>query len=422
MIVKTTNFNYKGQVHAENEDKKFLIWNALPGEEVEVNIIKKKAATYFGVATKVIKPSADRIENLEDSFLSTSPWQILTWEKELEYKVQIVKSLFDEVNIETPKNLEILTDNNQLGYRNKMEFSFFENEDQSISLAFFKREGKGKIPVDGSKLAESVINDSAIKILKWVNEQKIPIRSLKTLILRSNGANESIAGLFIKDELEFKVLPEVSKTLLGIQIFYSTHKSPASVPTKLLYTIGNNELITKVKDVNLKFGLFSFFQINVPIFEKAVEDIAKTLDDKSEILDFYSGVGSISLAIKDKLKNSTLVESNAEAVEYAKENIATNKAKHFYPLVIESEKALEFISKDKIIIFDPPRTGLHKKVIERIKEVQPERIIYLSCGPETQAKDISEIKDLYEIEFMRIYNFFPRTPHVESLVMLRKKA
>jgi len=92
--------------------------------------------------------------------------------------------------------------------------------------------------------------------------------------------------------------------------------------------------------------------------------------------------------------------------------------------VIESstEKALEYISGAEPVIFDPPRAGLHDKVVERVLEVAPPQVIYLSCNPATQARDLAKLQMTYDIEFFEVYNFFPRTPHIETLAVLRRKS
>jgi len=120
-----------------------------------------------------------------------------------------------------------------------------------------------------------------------------------------------------------------------------------------------------------------------------------------------------------------MIESNEEAVGFAKENIRLNElnncivgARHAVPL--SAEEALDYIEKDKTIIFDPPRAGLHQKVIDRILEVKPEKIIYLSCNISTQARDLNLLAKAYKLKAVKLYNFFPRTPHIEALVVLEK--
>jgi 23S rRNA (uracil1939-C5)-methyltransferase len=135
-------------------------------------------------------------------------------------------------------------------------------------------------------------------------------------------------------------------------------------------------------------------------------------------IDLYSGVGTIGLTIGGD--NVTLVEVDENAVREMKRNIDT-LGLSANAVLAPSEKALEHIVADKTIIVDPPRAGLHEDVINRLIEVKPERIIYLSCNPVTQARDVAMLGETYGIRHHRGYNFFPRTPHIENLLILDLK-
>src|SRR3989339_505506 len=288
--LKIEKLVFGGQVLARLDNQVIFVWNALPGEEVEYKIVKKKKDYAEAVATKIIKASPDRIEAEEQEFLSTSPWQIVSYKTENKWKKEITEETYKKLGGEIFANLDIplVYDDLDKNYRNKMEFSFTELEDKSKSLAFFERGGRRTFAVKGSILAEEIINEIAKYILDWVNENEISMRSLKSLIIRSNGQGQAIAALFIKDRLTFEEYPKLKNNLLGFQVYYSTHKSPASVPTALLYTVGQDYLVTELNGVKLKFGLLSFFQIHVPVFQEALADIGNFLAKEKSIVDFYS--------------------------------------------------------------------------------------------------------------------------------------
>ncbi len=423
MQVKIDKLVFGGQGLAKLDNgKAVFVWNALPGETVEIEMIKRKKDYEQAVAVEIIEASTERIEPKEELYLSSSPWQIMTPEAENQYKIDIATEIYGKNGgmILGSNKPEIFSNNQDFGYRNKIEFSFAELENGKKSLAFFERGKKFRKPVDGSLLAEPVINQTAKYILSWVNEKEIPMRSLKSLIIRSNGAGKSIAALFIKDQLEFDSFPELSDDMLGFQLYYSTHKSPASVPTKLMYSAGQDYLEAKILGTKLKFGLLSFFQINIPVFEEALRDIAAFVGPKTPLIDYYSGVGAISLPLAKNREQTFLVDSNQEAIEYAKENISENNLKNCLTKCMPAEKLLDIIDSDKTIILDPPRAGLHDKVVLRLLSKQPKKILYLSCNLSTQARDIAKLSEFYKPVFIKLYNFFPRTPHVEGLVVLEK--
>lgn len=423
---------FGGQGLARDNGQTVFVWNALPGETVEVEYLQKKKDYADAVATNIITPSPDRITPLEPNFLSSSPWQMMSFAAENKYKQQIAVETYGRSGgLILQNNIpEIISDeNNFFGYRNKIEFSFFEllapslsrgDNHGQISLAFFGRGSRFRHPIPGSLLAEPIINETATQILIWVNENKIPMRSLKTLIVRSNNAGQAIAALFIKDKLTFTNYPELSPNCLGFHLYYSTHKSPASVPTELLYSVGQNYLTADILGTKLKFGLLSFFQINIPIFTQAVKDIAAFIGPKDPVLDFYSGVGAISLPLARNRIKTTLVEISEEAVEYAQENITLNSITNAEVHCVPAEKMTELIDHESTIILDPPRAGLHDAVITRLLTKQPPRIIYLACDLSTQARDVAKLSESYKPIFIKLYNFFPRTPHIEGLIVLEK--
>lgn len=421
--VKIEKLVFGGQGMGRLADGRVVfVWNALPGEIVKVTIIKRKKEYVEAIATTIVQPSPERVDPLAPQYLSTSAWQILSWERENYWKKAIAAETYGKVGgLIFGENIpKIVTDDVQYEYRNKIEFSFCELDDGELSLAFFARGGKSRIPVEKSLLAEPIINKVANEILTWVKTQNLILRNLKSVIIRSNGEGKAIAALFIKDELVLNNFPKTSEYLLGFHVYYSTHKSPASVPTKLLHSDGQDYLIANLKSTKLKFGLHSFFQVNINVFDECLTDIAMHLDPKAPLLDFYSGVGAIGLPLSHNREKTILVDSNKQAIAYAKDNIKLNNRNNCEAHCAPAEEITELISGDMQLIVDPPRAGLHKNVLHKIIAKKPPKIIYLSCNLSTQARDIRMLEEYYKITFIKLYNFFPRTPHIEGLIVLER--
>lgn len=420
MRIKVEKLVFGGEALGETEDgKKALIWNALPGEVVDADLYKKKG-TLFGAATEIVTASKDRVEPKEDHFLSCSPWQILSKEKEAEYKKEVIKELFErQFSIKLPK-FELVDTEDYYHYRNKMEYSFYGDED-GLSLAFYKRGSRGKYKVDGCVLAKEGINKAAQAIVVALNTLEIRAGDLKSLVLRENAQGEVIAALFTKREdipLPDRSRQEWYSNLHGFSIYYSDPRSPVSVPTKLIFQEGTPEFSEKILDIDFNVNALSFAQVNIPIFEKALLRIKEFADGAQRVVDFYAGSGAIGLSIA--ASEVVLVEENKEGVEAGNRLIEANNIKDAKFINAKAEDALEYLGKD-LVIFDPPRSGLHPKIVKKLLEVLPEKIIYLSCNPATQGRDIAELSDNYDLEFFEGYNFFPRTPHVETLAVLKKK-
>jgi 23S rRNA (uracil1939-C5)-methyltransferase len=407
-----------GQALATLDDgKKLFAWGALPGEEATVQITKKKSRLVEGYVTEVLKASKDRIEPRDtESYLSTSPWQIMTMEAEQHYKAALIVEAFELHNVVLPNAVEVFTDGNEYGYRNKIEFSFwFDTDTQALSLAFFRRGTHGKISVQGTSLASPAINAKAQEVLAVLNDMHVIGRALKTLLIRSNANGEVSWQLYVKDP-EFAHDAFIRQFAEGErgQVIFSNPLSPASVVTEYL-TAHTLRLTDTILGVSFNYATEGFFQINLPVYEQALLDMKTFIPEDKPVLDLYSGVGTIGLTIGGN--DLTLVELNKEAVREMKNNIV-ELGKKATAILAASEDVTEYITEDKVIILDPPRAGLHLDVVDRLLEVTPERIVYLSCNPVTQARDVSLLAEKYDISSHMGYNFFPRTPHIENLVVL----
>ena len=159
-----------------------------------------------------------------------------------------------------------------------------------------------------------------------------------------------------------------------------------------------------------------FFQINLPVYELALREIRHWIKT-DKVLDLYAGVGTIGLSIASDRK-LTLVECNESAYQEMERNCQGTGAR---PVLAKSEDALEYIQPDITVIVDPPRAGCEKKLLEKILETKPATVIYLSCNPATQGRDVKILLEKYQISQVQPYNFFPRTPHLENLIILELK-
>lgn len=405
--------------------KKALLWGGLPGETVTAQITRKKSSFVEGYVTEVEKASPERIEPRDPgSYLSTSPWQIMKFEAESHYKSALIEEAFELHDIVLPAPITVWSDDIEYGYRNKVEFSFwYDTERETLDLAFFRRGSHGKITIEDTSLASDAINTGGKRVLDALRQLKIDGRNLKTLLIRSNRVGQTAWQLYVKNE-DFD-----AETFLNVvdltdvtcaEVIYSNPKSPASVITARLAAKGGESLSDTILDVPFTYATEGFFQINLPVYEQALRDMSGWLEDKNApVIDLYSGVGTIGLTIGGD--NVTLVEINEHAVREMEQNIEKLGKTGAKAVLAASENALDHISSDATIIVDPPRAGLHADVIAKLLDSAPERIIYLSCNPVTQARDVALLAEKYGIRHHQGYNFFPRTPHIEHLVVLDKK-
>ena len=419
-----------GQSIGTLEDgRKCFVWGGLPGELVSIQSTKIKSSLVEGVVTEVLTSSPERIKPQDpESYLSTSPWQILTFEAEQKYKAQLIYDAFALHNIRLPQPPNVYSNDNIYGYRNKIEFSWFSQTDptsgvDTLDLAFFRRGSKGKIVVNGTSLAHPSINRLAREIRDLLHQKSISARQLKTLLIRSDKSGNCVWQLYTKDKLPDTITEQEADKLSaqGGEIIYSDPRSPASRITERLASFGDITLRDNLLGTTFRYATESFFQINLPVYSQVLSDIRKFIPSEKPVIDLYSGVGTIGLTVTSKDQPLKLIEINSSAVDEMKHNISDLGRKNTEAILSASENVTDQIEPNSTIIVDPPRAGLHQDVTMRLLETAPKRIIYLSCNPVTQARDIQLLSEKYDISHMQGYNFFPRTPHIENLVILDLK-
>ena len=370
----------QGIARLEN-GKKIFLWNALPGEEIsKYRLTKRKNSFDEGVATEIKKSSDARVEPKDEHFLSTSPWQIVSDDTETEYKTNIIAELYhnlwqDKVKFhQSPKTWF---------YRNKMEYSLYYNfETEKIELAIHERGSHKKLPIKTSSIEFPEIFKKAQEIVDELNHTNKEAKNYQSILLRCDQNGQVEGGLFEKGK-PHPVFNNLEDKILGSTYSYSPN---------------------------------GFFQINLPIYEIALNRIKELASGSEKVLDLYSGVGTIGLSVA-RDKNLTLVEIDKSAYKELEQNC--KDIKNATPVLAKSEDALSYIEPDSVVILDPPRAGCDKKLIEKLIEVKPKKIIYLSCNPITQVRDVELLVSAgAKLHTLEAFNFFPHTPHIESLVSL----
>ena len=430
-----TNTNVKidklvpgGQGIATLDDgRKAFFWNALPGEIItEYEIIKKKSKYTEAIATKITNDNPHRIPARDNIAISTSPWQIMDYTYELEQKLALLQESFRQEGLECNAT-HVKTDGKQWFYRNKMEYSlYWDIAEERIKLAFRKRGTHRKIPINTSSLEMPEIYEKALTIINDLNARGEEAYKYQSLLLRANQRGQISGGLY-ENYQPHPVFPNLTDKILGHEYSYSPN---------------------------------GFFQINLPVYEMALREIKEHISTEN-VLDLYAGVGTIGLSVA-RDKNLTLVEVNKSAFAELERNCmrarrelgivgawrshgepvgaapATAGGRDRYPtsqdssgpqngpsqkrqlrsVLSKSEEALDFIQPDQTVILDPPRAGCDAKLLKKLLKTTPRKIIYLSCNPSTQARDLRILTEKYKIEKIVPFNFFPRTPHLENLVIL----
>ena len=330
----------------------------------------------------------------------------MDYQYELEQKQALIVEIFrsQQISILEP---EIITDYKDYFYRNKMEYAlYWDHAKNQISLAFHARGSHRKIPIEHSSIERPEIFKRATEIVEELNRNHDEARKYQSLLLRCDQNGKVSGGLYEKHQ-PHPNFDNLTDTILGREYSYSPN---------------------------------GFFQINLPVYEMALQEIKKHIET-NEVLDLYAGVGTIGLSVAPA-HTLTLVEVDKSAYNEMAKNITIEdspepgKARisaghlwrrdgrtrvrngNIFAILAKSEESLSFINSDQTVIVDPPRAGLDPKLVEHLIKVRPKTIIYLSCNPITQARDIKQLLDVYKIKCVKTFNFFPPTPHIENLVVL----
>ncbi len=399
--------------------KVVFAYGVLPGEKAKIRIIKEKRDFIEGELVEIIEKSKYRVEAKEDHYLSCSPWQSFSYDFQVQTKKNLLKEIFYEFAKEDLELNDFYFSQNTFGYRTKIEFSFLK-EDKNY-LAFHKRgDYKKKIKLEnGCLLIDEKVNKIALKILDEINRQNI--NNLKTLILRFGKFYQEVLALLLVTDKKIKFDFE-DKSLSGFMLIYSNPQSPASNFDEILLIRGREYVREKILGSEFHYPYNSFFQNNIELFAKAIEIMRNFCDGSKKLLDLYCGVGVIGLLLKEYSQKIIGVDIDKNAISYAKLNAELNGVKNFNGIALASEKISHDLMKDiDILVLDPPRAGLHKKLISIIIENKPRKIFYLSCNPITQARDFYYLKSYYDVLGFFGFDFYPHTPHIESLLIMQLK-
>jgi 23S rRNA (uracil1939-C5)-methyltransferase len=417
IIVEFEKIGHNGVSIGRYNGKIVFVYGILPGERAKIKVTEEKKNLIKGEVLEILEKSKYRIQELEDHYLSCSPWQVFAYNYQVEIKRGLLKEIFrDFAGIDVEIN-DFFLSSRTFGYRTKIEYSFLKENDRYF-FAFHKRESfKEKIKLkDGCKLISDKANEIASFILEKINEKRI--KDLKTLIIRKSQRYEDIHFALLTSD-KSQMFEFANENLSGFSFIYSKKESPASTFDEIIYEWGREYLREKILNLEIRYHYTSFFQNNIELFEKSLKIMKENSNEFNKVVDLYAGVGVIGLFLKDYSKEIWSVEIDKTATQYAKINAELNDVKNFKTLTLASEKIpRDALENTDLLILDPPRAGLHKKLINLILETKPKNIFYLSCNPITQARDFSFLKQVYRIKKFYGFDFYPNTPHLESLLIL----
>lgn len=395
MQVLVDKFDDFGQGITFVDDVITFVPNTIPGDIVDIKIVKKKKKYNVGKVINYIKLSKDRIDYKCPYFNKCGGCvlQSISYDATINFKLNKVINLFNKYNLDIKP--EIVKNPSDYNYRNKIKLMVIDGK-----IGYFETNSHTLVEINECIIASKAIN-KVIPLLKTFNIIN------GNIVIRCNLNDEILIIIESNDKLniDIDILKENIK-LVGIV-----------VNNKAIY--GDNFLIECINDIYYKISYDSFFQINPYVASKLFNIVKENIDKTDIVLDLYCGVGTLSLNTALNANEVIGVEIVPNAVLNAIYNAKINKINNTKFILNDAQDAVGKINKkfDKIII-DPPRSGLTKKTIDTILTIMPKKIIYVSCDPNTLIRDILLLKDKYSIEKSYILDMFSYSYHVECICIL----
>lgn len=431
---------------------------AVPGDIVNVKVTKKKKNYMEGFILEIVKPSEDRLQPFCEHFgiCGGCRWQPLPYDMQLKAKQQQVWDQLVRIgHLEIPDISPILPSDKTKYYRNKLEFTFsnkrwiYNNEDPD-SLTDEERLGLGfhvgkffdkVLDIKHCSLQPEPSNEIRLFIREYAvthNLEFYNIREntgfLRNIIIRNNQVGDVMLTVCFAYDDQDKIVPMLDAIAIEFPQIKSLHyvineklNDSISDLDCILYK-GEDAIWETMGKLKFKIGPKSFYQTNseqaYKLYSVAKEFAALT--ENEVVYDLYTGTGTIAQFISDKASKVIGIEYVKEAIEDARINAEANGITNctFFDGDMKDILTADFIKehgKPEVMIIDPPRAGMHPDVVKVIMEAAPERIVYVSCNPASQARDLAMMSPMYEITAVQPVDMFPHTMHVENVCALKLK-
>ena len=456
--VAITGMADKGRgVGRDGEGRVVFVEHVAPGDVVDVRIVKKKKDFLDGYAIKYHRLSEDRVEPFCEHFnvCGGCRWQHLDYKAQVFHKEKVVREAVERIGkIEPEEFLPIVPGEKTTFYRNKLEYAFSNKRwltkeeiesgttNRQNVLGFHRSGAFDKIvdikhcwlQEDPSNKVRLTIKDLALKHGFSFHDLRVHEGMMRHIMIRLTSIGELMLIVsFFKEEMERikSFLDETIKSLPELtSVFYCINPKMNDFvgDLEMVHYHGNPFIEEQLGHVRFKIGPKSFFQTNSwqarVLYDKVVEFAGLTGEEN--VYDLYTGVGSIALYVAKYCKQVVGIEEVPEAIVDAKENARMNDTTNciFYAGDVKNILTADFAEKHgepDLVITDPPRAGMHKDVVKMFLELESPKIVYVSCNPATQARDLNLLKEKYDLLKIQPVDMFPHTHHVETVALLQLK-
>lgn len=448
----------EGKALAHVNGKVVFVPFAIPGDVVNIQITKKRKGFMEGFVTELIEPSAQRIEPFCSHYgvCGGCKWQPLPYHLQLQNKEQqVIDQLRRIGNLEFDQPLPIMGSEKTQYYRNKLEYTFsskrwIESMSEADNLSEKERYGLGfhiaglfdkVLDIKHCYLQPEPSNEIRLFIREFALENDYTFFDLReqtgflrTLVIRTTSTAEvMVIVVFAKEDKEkrerlLEALKEKFPNITSLNWIINTKRNDSISDLECFNYHGNKYIFEQMEELRFRIGPQSFYQTNSEQAYRlycVVREFAQ-LTGNEVLYDLYTGTGTIALFLAKMASKVVGIEYVESAIEDAKVNAKDNKIDNcsFFAGDMKDILSNQFVEqqgKPDVIILDPPRAGIHPDVAKVILEAAPKRVVYVSCNPATQARDIALMSENYRITKVQPVDMFPHTHHLENVVLLEKR-
>lgn len=426
--VKAESISDQGYGVARVDGQTVFVKNLLPGEEADIKIIKQAKKYAVAIVTKRLNDSPDRVKPVCDKagICGGCSFQHMSYEKELSYKYEELKTLFSKVDPEIEVK-PVLGMEKPWNYRNKAQFPI-QVKDGKVISGFYRTHSNDIVDIENCPIQSQKINE----IFLWIKQRISPetAKKLKHLYIREAKTGQ-VQVVFIGPEnrnLEelARELHEAFPEIVSILFNKNTRNDNVILSDEYSILYGDDSITEDCLGLKIRLHFKSFFQVNPTQMEVLYSQALKLADLKKtdKVIELYSGTGTIGLLAAREAGSVTGVEIVPEAVANANENKNLNQIENADFVCMD---ATEFASKNEntadVVIVDPPRKGMSLQGIQDICELEPKRIVYVSCNPHTLARDLGIFKEQdYKAKIIQPVDMFAHTTGIECVCLLERQS
>lgn len=439
-----TDITPEGFGVGRHDGKVVFVADTAVGDRIEGLVLKELKNRTFAKLQKILEPSPDRIQ--ADCSIAQKcggcAFRHISYESELKLKQSFVKNAFARIGNMNIRVNETVAHNPER-YRNKVQYPFGRDENGNCIFGYYARRSHRIIQHDDCPLQDGIFTEiaqfcaeTADKMFIRAYDEESGKGVLRHIVMRKNRKGEiSVCLVAAENHKKIKLLSEslVSKfpQIIGIHLNINKRRDNVIFGEETICLSGKEALTDTLCGKTFELSPRAFFQVNAEMAEKLynrAKELANLQKEGGIILDLYCGAGTIGISVageKDRLCGVEIIEA---AIENAKKNAALNGRSEANTLFVCGDAAVgvsecrKRFGDPNTIIVDPPRKGLEKNVIETIVSAKPEKIVYISCDPATLARDCAIFAESgYMTEEATPFDLFPRTGHVETIVLLEKQ-